>query len=203
MIYTASFWDSKRQTCRKITLSHKALAFSKSATINNIPHRRLIKFIHLAIGGIQLELNSTASVLHWSTISCAKQKMSASGTAVERCYTHPLIPLNVLQPVCCTLPQISEEWSDVTIFFPGESMRQTWHWCPWWSKNTCNVNDEIFKFPWKALQNQSFIYSLLPRFPSDFTDWDLSQSDILKQYSFDIYSVQIWSQNSKALLCLL
>lgn len=39
---------------------------------------------------------------------------------------------------------------------------------------------------------------MLSRFPSEFTDWDLSLSDALKRYSLDIYSLQIWSWDRKA-----
>lgn len=76
-------------------------------------------------------------------------------------------------------------------------MRLTWQWCPWWSKSICNVKNEIFKLPWKALQKQSLIYSQFSRFPSEFTVWDLSLSNVLKHYSLVIYSLQIRSHNNQ------
>lgn len=81
----------------------------------------------------------------------------------------------------------------------------TWQWYPRWSKNICNVKDEIFKLPWKALQKQSSIYSILSRFPYDFPEWDLSLSDVLKHFSLDIYSFQIqfYQQQGFTALCFL
>lgn len=81
--------------------------------------------------------------------------------------------------------------------FPWESMRLTWQWCPWWSKSICNVKNEIFKLPWKALQKQSLIYSQFSRFLSEFIVWDLSLSNVLKHYSLVIYSLQIRSHNNQ------
>lgn len=93
--------DIQRQVCRRMNLSHKAHRFSTAATINNNLPLPLFKFVHLAIGGIQLELdNCIVSALHYlsSPLPSRRHRLIVVwGTSVERSYIHPLISLNVLQ----------------------------------------------------------------------------------------------------------